>query len=254
MNTQKMTLAEQKYLMNTYPNRVVLPYIKLSTDMACWLLENPSDFHDEVVARYNAGEIYYNDLVELLEREQKNRKLLDISEMGKIVNRKTGTYFTEGIEPESSVNIKTITQKDIKDAYFVGWITALSDNDEISGGFLLTNPQHNAALIHQPKNNNHGYGVWVDDKLEAVVRIDTTLKIKYLWSFFVNPSNQESRIGSLLMNYIISIFGNDPIRLDVHIDNDRAIRMYRGFGFEITYTNKDMAYHTMTRKATERYD
>ena len=83
MNTQKMTLAEQKHLMNSYPGRIVLPYLKLSTDVACWLLENPSDFHDEVVSKYNAGEIYYNDLVALLEREKKNRALLDISEMGK---------------------------------------------------------------------------------------------------------------------------------------------------------------------------
>ena len=53
------------------------------------------------------------------------------------------------------------------------------------------------------------------------------------------------------MNYIIAIFGSSPIRLDVHVDNDTAIQLYRKFGFRITETNKDMAYHTMTRDDSE---
>jgi hypothetical protein len=146
MNAKKMTLAEQKYLMKRYPNRVVLPYLKLSADMACWLLENPSKFHDEIMARYYSGEIYYGDLVSLLESESGKRVLFDTGKMESVVNRKTGAYFTEKIEPGANVSVRPITARDIKGKYVVNWLSEINDRDEINGSFLDANPRTTRIL------------------------------------------------------------------------------------------------------------
>jgi ribosomal protein S18 acetylase RimI-like enzyme len=247
MNTTKMTLADQKHLMNAYPNRAILPYFKLSTDMACWLLDNPSDFHDELMTKFNSGEIYYSDLISILECEAEDGSLFDISDMAKFINRKTGNYFTEALKPEANVTIRTITGKDIKDKYVDNWLTEINDNDEINGSFLYHNPQHNESLVHCPENDNQCYGCWIDDKLEGVIRVDASMKTKWLWSFFVNPANQGSRIGSILLNYVISVFVDSPLRLSVYTANKTAIKMYEKFGFLITGKYTDTDCYEMTR-------
>lgn len=56
----------------------------------------------------------------------------------------------------------------------------------------------------------------------------------YVMCICVDKRNQGKGVGAALLNQIVKEYGDHDIVLDVLKENEKAIRLYKKFGFEIT--------------------
>lgn len=62
-------------------------------------------------------------------------------------------------------------------------------------------------------------------------------------SIFVRPEHQGRGIGSMLMEYTLERYGKNPINLYVVAGNEKAIKLYKNYGFEVINIIPDRTFY-----------
>lgn len=148
--------------------------------------------------------------------------------------------FKEKLFQESSLSedhIYPLKRKDVTSPYFVKWLfqtDEFSDYDPEKFDYDI--------LIHNPNVGNYAYGYYVNN-LEGIIRVRYRENEDYygISMLFVNSNSEGSGIGQSLLKYAIDKFGHKELRLNVFTTNERAIHIYKKYGFEVadTITVKD---------------
>ena len=90
---------------------------------------------------------------------------------------------------------------------------------------------------------NYVYGYFNDDKIDGIIRVDEYDDM-YMLSFFItNSSIQNQGIGQTLLQSILQKFTDKKITLCVYTDNDKAIYIYKKYGFTIIDTGYERGPH-----------
>jgi RimJ/RimL family protein N-acetyltransferase len=101
-------------------------------------------------------------------------------------------------------------------------------------------PLEEIASRLQPKASGAIFGAFVDGKLAGLAGLERESMAKlnhkaYLWGMYVGPEYRRSRLGSLLLEYMLPYawesLGVTQVNLGVHAENASAIALYRRFGF-----------------------
>lgn len=143
------------------------------------------------------------------------------------------TLFNESVDDKTKNVIKPLTKNDVINSYFVNWLFKsyeFSDDDPEKFNFDI--------IVNDESIGNYVYGYFIDDKLEGIIKIKYRKDKDYyaISMLFVNKNNESKGIGQSLMKYAIDKYGNKEMRLNVFDFNDRAIHIYKKFGFEIKST------------------
>ena len=133
-------------------------------------------------------------------------------------------------------NIYQLDRTAVTDPYFVKW---LFQTDE----FIDDDPEKFDfdILVNNPSIGNFVYGYCLDDKLEGMVKIHDYGTFCSVSMLFVNSNSEDLGIGQKLLRFIIDKFGHKELALNVFTFNERAIHIYKKYGFLIasTFTCKD---------------
>lgn len=93
--------------------------------------------------------------------------------------------------------------------------------------------------------------------LLAVYDLQLYLKNKqkylYISDLIVHEKYRRQKIGTEILNQIISKFSKDmPIKLSVGIDNIAAINCYKKVGFQVTHVNRQDGVYDLTYKSNSK--
>ena len=91
-------------------------------------------------------------------------------------------------------------------------------------------------MIYDDKTCNYAYGYFDNGKLEGVIRVTYTDGEDFygLSSLYVNPQKWNHGIGTSLIKFALKKYGNHKLILNVFEKNEKAISIYKKFGFKIT--------------------
>ena len=135
-------------------------------------------------------------------------------------------------------DIRPMDNKAVRSKRFIDWLYPQAKRDIPN---TPVNDSFYAGLTHDPENGQHVYGYFIDGKPEGVIEVLTKyVKDTYFicW-FFVNKKKHNLGIGQKLFNFVLDRFSGKSFVLTVRASNDRAIHIYKKYGFEIieTYEN-----------------
>lgn len=128
-------------------------------------------------------------------------------------------------------DIRPLTDKDLDE--LLPWLLKFDefrDPDDPDGSDF-----DRKQLIDDPAAKNYAYGYFTDDKIVGVIRGHRQADKDYLALslLFVKPDHQGQGIGEKLFRFMVMKFEDTEQRLNVLIDNIRAIRLYRKYDFYI---------------------
>ena len=87
------------------------------------------------------------------------------------------------------------------------------------------------------------YGYFNGDEIDGIVCVDDEVD-NYMLSFLItNSALYNQGIGQSLLQYIFQKFADKKITLCVYADNDKAIYIYKKYGFEIVDTGYGSGPH-----------
>jgi len=91
--------------------------------------------------------------------------------------------------------------------------------------------------------NKYVYGYFNGDEIDGIVCVDDEVD-NYMLSFLItNSALYNQGIGQSLLQYIFQKFADKKITLCVYADNDKAIYIYKKYGFEIVDTGYGSGPH-----------
>lgn len=74
--------------------------------------------------------------------------------------------------------------------------------------------------------------------LKGFILIEKCFETLSILHLFVSPDYRKQRIGSLLLDYVLSDTGIQNVILEVDVNNEPAINLYKKFDFKIINTRK----------------
>ena len=165
-----------------------------------------------------------------LDCNHKQKEVIPLSDLVKIYNPDESKFdmYYKKLKIDSK-DCNSTLHNDDSDPHFVEWFKSLDENERAA---------------ERLKNYYEWYKKYRDSyKLDFVIWIRKECITCYLviccFSDSINeiqmlevmPSYKHSGLGTQLLQYAIEVY--DANRLDVHFDNDIAIKMYTKAGFEI---------------------
>jgi len=132
-----------------------------------------------------------------------------------------------------SINGKIVNldNEAVRDKYFVKWLHSLAKND-------LSDPTINEnyfnSIAHNPNVGQHTYGYKVNNKTEGIIQVVelSNNRCNIYW-FFVNKQKHNLGIGQKLFNHVMEKYHNRILELTTRATSDRAIHIYKKYGFQI---------------------
>jgi ribosomal protein S18 acetylase RimI-like enzyme len=127
--------------------------------------------------------------------------------------------------------ILPLDNKTIREPYFSSWLYNLARHD-------LNNAAKDDYFFNSiTPNPTHGiyvYGYNIDGKTEGVIQVvDEDDYAKIYW-FFVNLRKHNQGIGQALFDFVMNKFGDKTLELDTKASNDKALYIYKKYGFKVT--------------------
>jgi len=144
-------------------------------------------------------------------------------------------YYNENIQPSA---IRETTYEDVTSKHFIKWFFA--DEDWLGAG---VGPEDFDFNIISHCKEKYVYGYFNGDNIDGIMRVDE-YDDNYMLSFFItNDSLQNQGIGQSLLQSILQKFTDKKITLRVYTDKDKAIYIYKKYGFEIVDTGYGSGPH-----------
>ena len=162
-----------------------------------------------------------------------HRKIGLVSKVFTNAKIKDFEYYNETAQSSS---VRETTYEDVTSEYFIRWFFAdedwLGDKQEDFDFNMITHCE-----------DKYVYGYFNGDNIDGIIRIDE-YDDNYMLSFFItNVSLQNQGIGQSLLQSILHKFTDKKITLCVYTDNDKAIYIYKKYGFEIVDTGYGSGPH-----------
>ena len=144
-------------------------------------------------------------------------------------------YYNENVQASA---IRETTYEDVTSEYFIKWFFA----DEDWLGASVSPEVFNFNMITH-SDEKYVYGYFNGDNIDGIIRVDEH-DDNYMLSFFItNDSLQNQGIGQSLLQSILQKFTDKKITLRVYTDKDKAIYIYKKYGFEIVDTGYGSGPH-----------
>ena len=153
---------------------------------------------------------------------------------------------------EENVGIKALNNEAVREPYFITWLHSLAKHDLYNA---TIDDNYFDSITHQPDIGQYVYGYHIDGKIEGIIEVvERGNEFYKIYWFYVNKEKHNMGIGQNLFNFIMDKFGDKILELDCRTVNERAIHIYKKYGFKITNANKKffngltVPYYTMERK------
>lgn len=150
-----------------------------------------------------------------------------IYESGEVITEKSHRSSKGSSQPGGQ--IRPLADKDLD-----GLLPWLLKFNEFNGPFNPDGSDFDRnLLIDDPAGENYAYGYFIGDEIVGFVRScrrgnGNHITLSFL---FVRPDHQGQGIGEELFRFMVTKFDGYEQRLNVLVDNLRAIRLYRKYGF-----------------------